>query len=130
VKSATRSAGIGLGRGFGGHHIAVGAGLGHRPVELEAVLGLGQILHLQQLMRELVQRIHAVLGLGARMRCLARDLEVGGADAAGGQAQAAVGAAAFKAEHGVLLGPQAVMVLRAPGELISSSPLISTVSVP
>src|SRR4029077_6225187 len=83
------------------------AGLRDRPVELQSLVVLRQVAHLQELVRELVERVDAALGRGAGVRGLALDRQVRRADAARRQANAAIAAAAFEREHGVLVGGDA-----------------------
>ena len=98
---------IRLGAGDCRDHVTVGTGLRHRPVNLEPGLGLGQIAHLQHLVRQFIQRVAALLRCTACVRGLALHIQQDGADAAGGQRQL-VGrhTRALAREHGILLGAQ------------------------
>ncbi len=103
----TQHAHVRIGDRVGGNDVAVGARFRERPVQLEADLGLGEVAHLQHLVRELVERVAAELRRAAGVRSAAPDRHRDRADAAGGERQAvAVGARAFAGEHRVVLGAE------------------------
>ena len=89
------------------NHIAIGAGVGYRPVHLETLLRLGQITHLQHLVRQLVKRVDTQMRCTASMRRPAGDLECYRRDATGRQRQPVVRhAGAFAREHRIMLAAQ------------------------
>ena len=94
-----------LARSPGRDDVPVGSGLGDGPVQLQAHLGLGQIPHLQDLVREFVQRIDASLRRRPGMRRPALHLQVDGRDAAGGKRELVVlRARSFERHDRIVLG--------------------------
>ena len=96
-----------LGGGLRRDHVAVGTCLRDRPVQGQALVAPRQVAQLQHLMRQLEQRVDALVRRGTSMRGLAVHRQVRRADAAGGQTQVAVRSAAFVGEHGVLFARHA-----------------------